>query len=107
MKGRVEVGGRWFVQIDEAGNYMPMRKKVNQNTGEEYGKLLGYFSSMESALSAIVRSNAADAVLEEGMDIKSYVLLLKQERKELEALLKGIFDGSPFGEDALKGGTQV
>ena len=86
----IRVNEDWKIDIDDAGNHIPQRKKVNKKTGEEYYVGNGFFSSVEGALKEIVNIGAREKVLsaEEEVSIQEYMTMLREERKALEAALR-------------------
>jgi hypothetical protein len=86
----IRVNDDWKIDIDEAGNHIPQRKKVNKKTGEEYYVGNGFFSSVEGALKEIVNIGAREKVLsaEDEVTLAGYIGILREERKALEAALR-------------------
>lgn len=86
----IRVNEDWKIDIDDAGNHIPQRKKVNKKTGEEYYAGNGFFSSVEGALKEIVNIGAREKVLsaEDEVSIREYMTMLREERKALEAALR-------------------
>ena len=86
----IRVNEDWKIDIDDAGNHIPQRKKVNKKTGEEYYVGNGFFSSVEGALKEIVSIGAREKVLtaEDEITLAGYISIMREERKALEAALR-------------------
>ena len=86
----IRVNEDWKIDIDDAGNHIPQRTKVNQTTGAEYYVGNGFFSSVEGALKEIVNIGAREKVLsaEDEVSIREYISIMREERKALEAALR-------------------
>lgn len=86
----IRVNDDWKIDVDEAGNHIPQRKKVNKKTGEEYYVGNGFFSSVEGALKEIVNIGAREKVLsaEDEITLAGYIGILSEERRALEAALR-------------------
>jgi hypothetical protein len=86
----IRVNADWKIDIDEAGNHIPQRKKVNKKTGEEYYVGNGFFSSVDGALKEIARINTREKVMtaEDEVTVREYIGIMREERKALEAALR-------------------
>ena len=86
----IRVNEDWKIDIDDAGNHIPQRKKVNKKTGEEYYVGNGFFSSVEGALEEIARINTREKVMtaEDEVTVREYIGIMREEHKALEAALR-------------------
>lgn len=86
----IRVNEDWKIDIDDAGNHIPQRKKVNKKTGEEYYVGNGFFSSVEGALTEIARINTREKAMtaEDEITVREYISIMREERKALEAALR-------------------
>lgn len=83
----IKIDENWRINIDEARNHAPERRKVNKKTGAEYYDALGYYSNAEGALGRIVAENVIEKSGNE-ISLFEYVTLLREERKRFEDILK-------------------
>jgi len=91
MKGvnttKIILDDNWYIDVDEARNHTPMRKKTNKKTGEDYYVGCGYYGDVDGAVEKIISESTIEKAGEE-ITLADYVKLLREERKRFRELLE-------------------
>lgn len=101
----VHIYKNYYVNIDSNGNYtsridthkMQTKKIIDKETKEEKEveekvyDTVGYYSDMNNAIKGIVKDMVSKRAREKSMiEIKEYLSILKEERLNLQKLLKEV-----------------
>lgn len=92
----IRVNEDWVINVD-ALNYMPCKdlhrtKPLKQKDGglvdvDDYSNPIGYFSTLSSALSAIMQKNFRDAVKDGEISLKDALKIVEEENFKTQQFL--------------------
>ena len=92
----IRVNEDWVIMVDSL-NYMPCKdlhrkKKEKCKDGtytevDDYGNPIGYFSTLSSALSAIMQKNFRDAVKDDEISLKDALKIVEEENFKTQQFL--------------------
>lgn len=91
----IRVTDKYGIDMD-SDNYIlvniGVRGEKSKKKGEEYQKTIGYYTTLESALEAVVRCTEKDYLSKEDIDLQQAVSVVKQVHQELASKFKMAFD---------------
>lgn len=89
----IVVNENYIIEVDQY-NYTPKAKvtRTNKKTGEQYEDLeiIGYYSSLQSALHGIIKYQTANSLANEEMSLESAVRCIQTCHKEFTDLLERV-----------------
>lgn len=92
----IRVNENWIINVDSL-NYMPCRdlhrkKALKTNDGtvvevDDYSNPIGFYTTLSSALSAIMQSNFRDAVKDDEISLKDALKIIEEENFKTQQFL--------------------
>lgn len=99
----IDVGNDWYIDVDEAGNYMPVKDYhrttiIKRKDGTEVEKPLfsapiGYFTSLSNTIKGLVKAKVKDALKDEEMGLSDAIKTIDEITGEFETMLDKALKG--------------
>jgi hypothetical protein len=93
LKTVVLINDEYLIEIDTMGNHTLYKKKIykeGNNVGSEYSEIIGYYSSISSALQAMLKQKLVS--IQESLTLEEYLYELNKAYSEIVANLDKIGD---------------